>query len=380
MIGIRRYVSILIILFNPCPFMAQGQTPERVETQYINKASPLKPELVQLQTEWVNKFSKIDQLMDVLGIKPGMTVLDIGSGSGQYAYKFAQRLKRKGTVFATDISIDRINYIEQEARARNLTNLSPVLVKSEGLDEFYTKNKFDLIFVAHTYYYLRPRISYFKWLKDSLAKDGQLIILHEKLLPRFSLGDISDLDGLIKQLSSEKFDSPFYSHLQKSTQELLRQPLDDKTKELLRNFIIDDLNSMSKDPHFLSHFLKDGITFKEEIDFTKDERAFVNLYFKYLKCIDKVLDNKGVFDINNRNITHKYDYIMGIINTVLIVQKFRKYLYNGEPAPYLARGYGHLQNDNMIQELSLAGYRLIHKYDFIPFHIILVFTPDKSTG
>jgi ubiquinone/menaquinone biosynthesis C-methylase UbiE len=358
--------------------MPKAKLQKILELYNIKKVSPLTSEMIHRQTKIV-KFVKIDKLMDALGIKPGMTILDIGTGSGQYAYKFAERLKRTGRVFATDIDKDRIAYISTQARSRNLTNLSPVLVNSEGLDEFYTKNEFDLIFLAHAYFLLGDRVNYFKRLKNSLAKNGQLVVLAEKDFPKFSLGDISDLGGLIKQLSSEKFESFFYSHLRKSTQELLQQPLDRKTKELLRKVIIEDFNRMMEDTGFLSSFLKDGLTFKKEIAFTREERDFVSWYLRYLKLEDKVLDDIGALDISNRNITYKHLLFIRIINTVLIVQKFRKYLYNGKPAPYLSKGCGNLLNECVIQELSLAGYSLKHKYDFIPFLIILVFTSDKNT-
>jgi len=340
--------------------------------------TPFTPEMVKRQTRMA-KFVRIDKLMDVLGIKPGMTILDIGTGSGQYAYKFAERLKRTGRVFATDIDKDRIDYISTQARSRNLTNLSPVLVNSEELDNFYTKKKFDLIFLAHAYFLLGDRINYFKRLKDSLAKNGQLVVLSERDFRFFSLGDISDLDGLIKQLSSGKFNNPFYSHLRKSTQELLQQPLDEKAKELLGNVIIEDLNMMMEDTGFLSGFLKDRVAFKKEIAFTKEEGDFVSWYLRYLKLEDKVLDDAGALDISNRNIDRKHLLFIRVINTVLIVQRFRKYLYNGKPAPYLSKGYGNLLKECVIQELSSVGYSLKHKYGFIPFLIILVFTSDKST-
>jgi len=375
MVEMRRRFIILIIIFNLCLFNVQGQSSEQVKTPYFEKASSFSPELVQRQTERV-EFSRIDQLMDVLGIKPGMTILDIGAGSGQYAYKFAERLKGTGKVFATDSNIDTINYIRGQTRARNLTNLFPVLVSSEGLDQFYTKNKFDLIFVAHTYNYLRDRVNYFKKLKDSLAQNGQLVIVNNKIFHEFSLGDISDFEGFIKELSSEELDSPFYLYLRESTRELLHQPLEDKTKKLLRIDIVTDLNRMSNDIYFLSNFLVGGLTFKEGIHFTKDESIYVNWALRFLKLEDKVLDDAGVLDIANSNINKKHFYIVKSINTVLIVQKFREYLYHGKPAPYLPEGYGNWQYSLAIRELSLAGYSLKHKYDFIPFEIILVFAPN----
>jgi len=374
----QRYVSIPSILSSILKFIVQVHTLKQVRIPYYNeKASPFSPELVHRQTERVG-LSEIERLMDLLGIKPGMTILDIGAGSGQYAYKFAERLNGTGKVFATDINTDMIKYLSEQVRARNLTNLSPVLVKGRGLDEFYIGNKFDLIFIAHAYYYLNDRINYFKRLKDSLSQNGRLVVLNDKDFQEFSSSDVSDFNGLIKQLSLEKFDSPFFFYLRESTRKLLHRPLEDKTKSL-KKALITDLNSMRKDIYFLSNFLKDGLTFKEDLHFTTDESRYVHWALRFLKLEDRVLDETGVLDINNRNINSKHLSLIDKINTVLIVQRFRQYLYNGKPAPYLPYGYCDWQRDSIIQQLSLPGYSLKHKYDFIPFEIILVFAPNKNS-
>jgi len=333
-------------------------------------------ELIRRQTEWAESHTRKYKLMDVLRIEPGMTILDLGAGSGQYAYKFAERVKKTGKVFATDFKTDRIDYISEQSRLRNLTNLFPVLVNKNGLDEFYTKNKFDLVFVAHVYAFFNDRINYFKKLKDSIAENGQLVVLDCKFSHEFSLSDVSDFDGLIKQLSSEESNSPFYLHLRESTKELLHRALEDSTRKLLKNVIIDEFNRIQEDICFLSNFLKEGLTFKEKVHFTTEESNFINACLRIFRIEDEFLDDSGGLNMANTN-RHTF-YLMKIINTILIVQKFRQYLYNGKPAPYLPQGYGNWQNSSIIQELSLAGYSLKHKYDFIPFTIILVFTPNKS--
>ncbi|MBI5873712.1 MAG: class I SAM-dependent methyltransferase [Candidatus Omnitrophica bacterium] len=380
MMSIRRYVTIFIIVFSLCPLDVHSQTFQQNKSSGSEKAAPFTPELVQRQIERVNS-SKIDTLMHVLGIKPGMIILDLGAGSGQYAYEFAERLKGTGKVFAADIDINMVHYMKQQAQARNLVNFFPVLVDKEGLDEFFTKNRFDLIFVAHAYSFFSNRVDYFNRLKDHLAKNGRLVIMENKGSQKFSLYDISNFDGLIRQLSLENSDSPFYANLQESTRELLRQPLDNKTKELLKKAIVDDFNQMRDDFSFLSNFLKNGSTFKREVAFIPEEKEFVERAFRFLKFEAGVLDNTGALDMTNKNVNieHKHFTCMRIINTVLIVQKFRRYLYNGKPAPYLSGGFGNWQKaPTIIRELQLAGYRLKQKYDFVPFDMILVFTPNNG--
>jgi ubiquinone/menaquinone biosynthesis C-methylase UbiE len=376
---IGKIVSILTILLNASVFNVQSYASYQVEaSNYLKKSSPFSPELINRQSQRA-EIKETEKLMDVLRIKPGMTILDIGAGSGQYSYKFAERLKGTGRVFATDINADMIRYIKRQARARNFSNLFPVLVKPLGLDKFYAKNKFDLIFVAHTYHYLRDRVAFFKNLRGSLSSNGRLVILNRKNFSKLSLGDISDFEGLIKQLLSEKTDSPFYAHLQESTQKLLRGPLNDEAKKTLKKLIIEDFNSMINDIYFLSNFVKRGLISEEGVHFTPEERSFVNWAWQYLKVEDKVVNDEGVLKVNNSYLNAKHYSYMRSINAILIVQEFRIYLYNGKPAVYLPGGYGSLQENSAIEnELASAGYLLEDKYDFIPFEIISVFKANET--
>ena len=67
--------------------------------------------------------------MDRLEILPGMTILDIGTGSGQYAWRFAERVTDSGHVFATDVNIDMVNYVKQEVYRRGLKNFLTALYR-----------------------------------------------------------------------------------------------------------------------------------------------------------------------------------------------------------------------------------------------------------
>src|SRR5437667_8873831 len=58
---------------------------------------------------------QIDRVMDMLGIKPGKTVADVGAGSGWFTVRAAKRVTGSGTVYAVDINPKAIEYIQQRA-------------------------------------------------------------------------------------------------------------------------------------------------------------------------------------------------------------------------------------------------------------------------
>ena len=62
--------------------------------------------------------------VSALGIEPGMTVADFGSGSGAYVLAIAERLAGSGHVYALDIQKDLLRRIHNEARKRGYKTVS----------------------------------------------------------------------------------------------------------------------------------------------------------------------------------------------------------------------------------------------------------------
>jgi ubiquinone/menaquinone biosynthesis C-methylase UbiE len=65
--------------------------------------------------------------MDLLNIKPGSTVADIGAGGGWFSVRAARRVAPNGRVIAEDINPKAIGYIQQRARREHLNNIVTLL-------------------------------------------------------------------------------------------------------------------------------------------------------------------------------------------------------------------------------------------------------------
>jgi ubiquinone/menaquinone biosynthesis C-methylase UbiE len=74
-----------------------------------------------------DKRLQIDRAMDLLRIKPGSTIADIGAGGGWFSVRAARRVGANGRVIAEDINPKGIDYIRQRAQREHLTNIVPLL-------------------------------------------------------------------------------------------------------------------------------------------------------------------------------------------------------------------------------------------------------------
>jgi ubiquinone/menaquinone biosynthesis C-methylase UbiE len=71
--------------------------------------------------------SQIDRVMDLLNLKPGSTVADIGAGGGWFSVRAARRVAPNGQVIAEEINPKAIVSIQQRAQREHLPNIKTLL-------------------------------------------------------------------------------------------------------------------------------------------------------------------------------------------------------------------------------------------------------------
>ena len=96
------------------------------------------------------KRLQIDRVMDLLQLKPGSTIADIGAGGGWFSVRAALRVGANGRVIAEDINPKFIAYIQQRAQREHLANIVPVLGTLD--DPKLTPNSLDAALMLKVYH------------------------------------------------------------------------------------------------------------------------------------------------------------------------------------------------------------------------------------
>ena len=118
---------------------------------------------------------QIDRVMDLLGIRQGSAVADIGAGSGWFTVRAAQRVGSSGTVYAVDINQEYINHINSRAEKEGFNNIRPVLGKED--DPTLTANSVDSILILKTYHEFSKPINMLLAMRKAMRKDALLGII-----------------------------------------------------------------------------------------------------------------------------------------------------------------------------------------------------------
>ncbi len=116
-----------------------------------------------------------ETVMDLAGIKPGMTVADIGAGEGYYTVRLAERVDADGRVLAQDIDREVLDRLGSRVERERLDNVSIKL----GLphDPQLPADSFDRIFLVHMYHEVGEPYAFLWNMMPALRDGGQVIVV-----------------------------------------------------------------------------------------------------------------------------------------------------------------------------------------------------------
>jgi predicted methyltransferase len=118
---------------------------------------------------------QIQRVMDLLGIKPGSSVADIGAGSGWFSMRAAARVGASGVVYAEDINPDAVKYIENRIHKEKLSNVKPVLGSPD--DPKLPSDSIDAVLLLKVYHEVAHPLVLMANLKSSLRSGAKVGII-----------------------------------------------------------------------------------------------------------------------------------------------------------------------------------------------------------
>jgi ubiquinone/menaquinone biosynthesis C-methylase UbiE len=136
-----------------------------------------------LETPDRDGWQKPEQVVQALGLRPGMAVADIGAGSGYFAVRFAEAVGQQGTVYANDIDAGLVEHLRQRAAKLELNSLKPVHGQPD--DPMLPPASVDLIFICDVVHHIENRGPYYRKLAAAMRPGGRLAIVdfHKRELP-----------------------------------------------------------------------------------------------------------------------------------------------------------------------------------------------------
>lgn len=154
------------------------------------------------------EWQKPIRVMDEIGIRPGMTVADVGAGDGWFTLYLAERVGSSGRVIAEDIDAQALQAVRDRCALGNVSNVSVLVGEVE--DPKLPAGTVDLALMVNVLSALGYAESFLGQLAKGLKPDGRLVVIDwdpTKLYPEMAEQDAkSALRQTLRQLTDADFE------------------------------------------------------------------------------------------------------------------------------------------------------------------------------
>lgn len=116
-----------------------------------------------------------DSLVNALEIPLGATVAEIGSGTGYFTWRLAEKVGPVGKVFAVDVQQKMLDLTSEAIKRHQLSNVELVLGGEN--DPHLAAASFDLILIANAYHEFSEPEAMITSVNRALKPDGRLVII-----------------------------------------------------------------------------------------------------------------------------------------------------------------------------------------------------------
>jgi len=126
-------------------------------------------------------FANRAEIAAAIGLKPGMTVADVGAGTGIYAPVFSKAVGGAGKVYAVDISKPLLAFIEKSMKEAGITNVTTVLGSDKSIN--LPPNSVDVVFTSDVYHHFEYPDVILADIRRVLKDGGQFIVVDYDHVP-----------------------------------------------------------------------------------------------------------------------------------------------------------------------------------------------------
>lgn len=159
-----------------------------------------------------------EMVMDVLGVKEGMVIADIGAGEGYFTFRLARRIGQKGLVYANEINKEFIKAIDERIRQEGVENITTIL--GEPDDPLLPEKKIDIALLVNLIHLVDQPVVFLKNIKPCLKPEGTLALVQwdaEKLLTESPGGSLEDVKEFLKEDLLKKIQTAGYEVIRTET-------------------------------------------------------------------------------------------------------------------------------------------------------------------
>jgi ubiquinone/menaquinone biosynthesis C-methylase UbiE len=122
-----------------------------------------------------DRVGEAEQVMELAGVKPGMSVADVGAGEGYYTVRLARVVGARGRVLAEDIVPQVRDELSDRVQRERLDNVAVKLGTADN--PMLPAGSFDRLFLVHMYHEVQSPYAFLWHLRDAVKPDGYIVVV-----------------------------------------------------------------------------------------------------------------------------------------------------------------------------------------------------------
>jgi predicted methyltransferase len=191
---LARPLAALALIVCAGPACSSGESASRSTSTSTSTPAPAKggehehggghmPHRFEHAEDWARLFDdpsrdawqKPDEVVALVQLAPGMTVVDLGAGTGYFMSRLSRAVGAQGTVVSTDIEADMVRYMKERAAREKLANVKVVAAPAD--DVGVPAASADRILVVDVWHHIADRERYAARLARALKSGGAVVIV-----------------------------------------------------------------------------------------------------------------------------------------------------------------------------------------------------------
>lgn len=161
----------------------------------------------QTVEEWekrINDRQPIQKVIETIGLKPGMSIGEVGAGTGRITVWFAKTVGPKGFVYANDIDESALDHLKKRCEKEGFKNVKTII--GGVTDTRLPANSLDIAFMTNTYHHLEKPVELVKNLLPTLKKNGILAIVERDKDRSIHKDEATTISDFKKQMDQAGFE------------------------------------------------------------------------------------------------------------------------------------------------------------------------------
>ena len=149
--------------------------PTGINDGFLNPEMDPEEYIQRFEVESREVFACRQQILKALELHEGLSVADIGAGTGLFMKALSQSVGQQGRVYAVEIAPSFVKHLRTRARVEGLDNVEVVFCSDRNAN--LPKNSVDRLFICDVYHHFEYPALTMQSLYDAMREGGILVLV-----------------------------------------------------------------------------------------------------------------------------------------------------------------------------------------------------------